>query len=118
MLIETGLNGAKTYKTRMELSTKFTSKVYDKQTNQNIEDDEIKDPIVFKKLIGKLIYLTQIRLDIKYVVQNLSQFICCPKKSYMDGAKMTVQYLKKKLGMDLLFPASKDFQITTYCDSN
>nr|GFB09169.1 ribonuclease H-like domain-containing protein [Tanacetum cinerariifolium] len=51
------------------------------------DDDHLLDNVIeYQKLIGKLIYLTNIRLDIAYIVSYLSQFIHSPIKSHLKIA--------------------------------
>ena len=45
-----------------------------------------KDASSYKRLIGRLIYLTNTRLDITDVVQHLSQFIAEPTSAYQQAA--------------------------------
>ena len=42
-----------------------------------------KDPIIYCQIIGSLMYLVHTRLDICYVVNALSQFMCEPKHIHM-----------------------------------
>ncbi|XP_073223517.1 uncharacterized protein [Cicer arietinum] len=44
------------------------------------------DPLVFRRLIGKLLYLTHTRLDISFVVCRLSQFLSAPTDLHLQGA--------------------------------
>lgn len=79
LIVELGLSSVKPCKTLMEVNLKLTSTEYDNLFWQNRKDTVMSNPTSYKRLIGKLIYLTVIRPDISYVVQHLSQFMQSPK---------------------------------------
>lgn len=43
----------------------------------------LPDPSIYRKLIGKLLYLSLTRPDISYGIQHLSQFLVSPKDSHL-----------------------------------
>lgn len=43
------------------------------------EGELMQDPEVYKRLIGRLLYLNLTRPDISYIVQQLSQFLSAPR---------------------------------------
>ncbi|GJU94345.1 ribonuclease H-like domain-containing protein [Tanacetum coccineum] len=64
-------------------------------TKETTDNDLILDNITdYQKLMGKLIYLTNTRLDISYVVHCLSQFMHSPLKSHLQTAFKILRYLK------------------------
>lgn len=94
--------------------------VYDKaiQHEAATNDDELKDPAMYQRLVGRLLYLTMTRPDIAFVVQVLSQYMHCPKKSHMDAALRVVRYIKGTPGLGLFMPAKNSNQLSAYCDSD
>ena len=57
------------------------------------EGEPIPDSTIYRRLIGRLMYLTITRPDLSYVVQLLSQFMENPRVSYMNVAHK-VRYIK------------------------
>ncbi|GJW18052.1 EXORDIUM like protein 6, partial [Tanacetum coccineum] len=54
--------------------------------NLNLTDGEaLHDPSLYRKLVGKLIYLTITRPDMSFAAQALSQFSHQPRTTYMDA---------------------------------
>nr|XP_025883812.1 uncharacterized protein LOC112940244 [Solanum lycopersicum] len=120
LISEAGLSGAKPANTPLETNLKLTSVVYDKaiQHEAATGDDELKDPAMYQRLVGRLLYLTMTRPDIAFVVQVLSQYMHCPKKSHMDAALRVVRYIKGTPGLGLFMPAKNSNQLSAYCDSD
>ncbi|GJW38354.1 ribonuclease H-like domain-containing protein [Tanacetum coccineum] len=64
-------------------------------SNEDSDNDHTLDNIIdYQKLMGKLIYLTNTRPDISYVVHCLSQFMYSPLKSHLKIAFSILRYLK------------------------
>jgi len=80
--------------------------------------EPLQDPGQYRRLIGRLIYLTISRPDITYVVQLLSQFMQKPCQPHLDAAYYVLRYLKSSPGQGLFFPSNSDFQIKAYCDAD
>ena len=60
--------------------------------------DLLKDPGHYRRLVGRLIYLTVSRPDITYFMHVLSGFMHQPCKLHMEVALHVVCYLKNALG--------------------
>jgi len=60
--------------------------------------DLLDDPTSFRRLIGKLIYLTNTRPDISFVVQQVSQHMSQPRQPHLQAALRILKYLKNAPG--------------------
>jgi len=78
----------------------------------------LKEPNRYRRLIGRLIYLTVSRPDITYAVHVLSRFMQQPHKLHMEAALWVVRYLKKAPGQGLIFFSNSDFRLRAYGDSD
>lgn len=60
------------------------------------------DPEAYRRLTGKLIYLTATRPDLSFSVQQLSQFMTHPTSTHYDAALHVLRYVKHSPAMGLL----------------
>ena len=104
---DAGLLGAAPVDTPMEKGLKLSEK-----------SDLLKDPGKYRRLIGRLIYLTVSRPDITYAVHVLSRFMNQPRKLHWDAALRVVRYLKGAPGQGLFFSSISDLKLRAYCDSD
>jgi len=106
ILQDAGLTGARPYKFPMEQYLKVTP-----------DDGELlKDPVKYRRLVGRLIYLMVTRSDIVFSLRTLSQYIQAPRKPHWDAAIRILKYIKGSLGQGLLLPSENNLTLTTYCD--
>ena len=82
------------------------------------KSDLLKDQGRYRRLVGRLIYLTVSRPDITYAVHVLSRFMHQSRKVHMEAAFRVVRYLKNAPGQGLFFSSNNDFRLRAYCDSN
>ncbi|XP_031264032.1 uncharacterized protein LOC116122314 [Pistacia vera] len=78
----------------------------------------LSDPLPYRRLVGRLIYLTITRPDISYVVHVLSQFMTTPTSSHQHAAHQVLRYIKNAPGQGLLFPSSSSFHLRGYTNSD
>ena len=57
------------------------------------DDGSTVDPMLFKRLVGSLMYLTTTRPDIMYGVSLISRFMESPKDSHWQAGKRILRYV-------------------------
>ncbi|GAB2293311.1 hypothetical protein Dimus_038260 [Dionaea muscipula] len=78
----------------------------------------LADPSSYRRVIGKLIYLTITRPDICYVVHILSQFMSKPTDIHMRAAKHLLRYLKSAPGQGIFFSKYSKLELKAFCDAD
>lgn len=76
------------------------------------------DAPAYRRLIGRLLYLTTTRPDISFAVQQLSQFMNKPTTTHHDAALRVLRYLKGSPGLGLFMFGSSILQLKAYSDSD
>ncbi|GJW54593.1 hypothetical protein Tco_0098678 [Tanacetum coccineum] len=88
-------------------------------TNKATIDDPLLDNIIdYQKLKGKLIYLTNSRHDISYVVHCLSQFMHSSLKSHLKTAFKILRYLKGSPNLGIHITKSPGMNLKAYSDDD
>lgn len=108
ILQDAGLLGGRTDSFPMEQHLKLTP----------TDGVPLEDPTRYRRLVGRLIYLTVTRPDIVYSVQILSQFMQQPRKPHLDAALRVLRFIKGTLGQGLFFPVGNNLELVAYCDSD
>ena len=73
LLSETRLLGCKSIATAMDPNTKLVA----------YQGDVLTDPSCYQRLVGKLNYLTIMRIDISFVVNVVCQFLESPRTNHL-----------------------------------
>nr|KYP48208.1 hypothetical protein KK1_030092 [Cajanus cajan] len=79
---------------------------------------KLLDPGIYRRLIGRLLYLTISRSDICYTIHKLSQFVYNPHLDHMNALNVLLIYLKHTAGQGVLFEANSDTRLHAYVDAN
>ena len=72
----------------------------------------------YRRLIGRLIYLTNTRPDIAYAVNHLSHFVSAPTNIHSQAAFHVLKYLKASPGVGIFLHNNTPVQIKVYNDSD
>jgi len=67
-----------------------------------------KDASSYRRLIGRLIYLTDTRPDITFVVQHLSPFVAEPTTAHQQAASRILRYIKGSPSAGILLSANSE----------
>eukprot|EP00261_Vitis_vinifera_P032112 XP_019073355.1 PREDICTED: uncharacterized protein LOC109121949 [Vitis vinifera] len=82
------------------------------------DGDLIEDPTSYRRLIGKLLYLTITRPDLSYSVNRLNQFLATPRKPHLQVVFRILQYIKRTPGQGLFFSSNSKVQLKAFADSD
>ncbi|CAL1410196.1 unnamed protein product [Linum trigynum] len=77
-----------------------------------------EEAAAYRRLVGRLQYLTVTRPDIVYAVNILSRYVHAPTVAHVAGAERVLLYLKRAPGQGILLPSSSSLQFTAYCDAD
>ena len=81
------------------------------------EDGEpLEDPTLYKRMIGKLLYLMITRPYISYSVNHLSQFLASPKIPHFKATQRILWYVKSTPSLGLFFASNSDVQLQVYAE--
>ncbi|GAU32977.1 hypothetical protein TSUD_358440 [Trifolium subterraneum] len=101
------------------LAAKPSSVPFDPTTKLTISDGQpLEDPSSYRRLIGRLIYLTNTRPDISFAVQHLSQFVSHPLLPHYQAATRVLRYLKSFPAKGIMFSASSSLKLHGFADSD
>lgn len=78
----------------------------------------LPDPERYRRLVGRLIYLSVTRPDLSYSVHVLAQFMQSPQQDHWSAALRVVRYLKGNPGQGILLRADCDLHLYGWCDSD
>lgn len=108
LLTETGLLGCKPSSIPMDPSIKLSS-----------EDGDLLDNAErYRRLVGKLLYLTFTRPDITFAVHKLCQFTASPRTPHMHAAYKVLHYLKGTVGQGLFYSSTSDLKLSAFADAD
>ncbi|XP_019149872.1 PREDICTED: uncharacterized protein LOC109146676 [Ipomoea nil] len=89
------------------------------QTNKLSKNNgaALEDNTQYRRLVGKLLYLTITRPDICFVAQQLSQFLDNPTIIHLQAVHRVLRYIKSCPGQGLFFPANSNLKMSGFADS-
>ncbi|CAA7029149.1 unnamed protein product [Microthlaspi erraticum] len=107
LLEDTGLLACKPSSFPMDPSVKLV---------QDSAEPVIENIKLYRRLVGKMMYLTITRPDITYAVTKLCQFASAPKQSHLKAAYKVLHYLKSTIGLGLFYSADSNLVLTGFTD--
>ncbi|KAL5576961.1 hypothetical protein UlMin_018660 [Ulmus minor] len=108
LLVDVGYLGCMPTSTPMEANLRLSQD----------EREPLDDPSLYRRMIGKLLYLSITRPDIAYSVNRLSQFLSNPRMPHMKATQRVLQYIKCTLGQGLFFPSNSKLQLQAYAEAS
>ena len=108
ILEDVGMLECKPTSTPMELNHKLS----------HLAADPLIDITGYRRLVGRLIYLSITRPDITYFVNILSQFMDRPSQIHQQAAHRVLRYLKGSIGQGLLYSSKSAPFLRAFSDSN
>jgi hypothetical protein len=79
--------------------------------------DILHNPTAYRRIVGALQYCTITRPDIAYLVNQLCQFMHCPRDIHRKAVKCVLRYLKGTINIGLYYVPG-DITLNAYCDSD
>ena len=73
--------------------------------------------MMYRQMIGSLMYLTNTRPDICFVVNTLNQFLTDPRHVHLIAAKHILRYIKGTIDYGLKYEANQKINLEGYLDS-
>lgn len=108
ILEDTGLLGARPVETPMDPNVKLC-----------VDQRELlHNPNQYRRLVGKLNYLTITRPDISFAISLVSQFMPAPHHPHWEAFLRIVKYLKLHPGWGLLYRTCGHLRVEAFTDSD
>lgn len=108
LLDETRLLGCKPSSIPMDPSQKLNM-----ETEESLTDVEM-----YRRLVGKLMYLKFTRHDITFAVHKLCQFTSAPRQHHLKAVYKVLYYLKGTIGQGIFYFATSDLKLKGYADAD
>ncbi|CAM8971500.1 unnamed protein product [Rhodiola kirilowii] len=78
----------------------------------------LPDPLPYRKLVGKLIYMSITRPDLAYSIHILSRYMQKPTEEHLRAALRLLRFIKRAPAQGILFPADSSLQLQAFCDAD
>ncbi|GMP33402.1 hypothetical protein CsSME_00006737 [Camellia sinensis var. sinensis] len=108
LLKDTGMLGCKPASTPIVPNAKLTSE----------SSELLENPGMYQRLVGGLIYLTNIRPNLTFAVSVVSQFMHAPRTEHLDVVHHILRYMKTSPSLGLFFTADPQFGLSCFTDAD
>ncbi|CAM8928890.1 unnamed protein product [Rhodiola kirilowii] len=78
----------------------------------------LEDPLSYRRLVGRLLYLAVTRPDLAYPVHILSQFMQQPTIDHLNAAHKVLRYIKGAPAQGIFFSGKSTISLSAYCDAD
>jgi len=82
------------------------------------QGDFFENPSLYRKIVGKLNFLTNTRPDLAFAFQHLSQFMQHPRVPHFQAVQHVLRYLKGQPDLGILLSKDSQFTLEAYCHSD
>jgi len=79
-------------------------------------DAHLYDAESYRRFVGRLLYLTNTRLDLSFAIHLLSQFVHNPTIYHHQATQHVLLYIKSNLAQGLFFPSNSEIQLKGFSD--
>ena len=110
ILSDSGMLASRPVSTPMNYSTRLTASMGTPLSETSASS--------YRRLIGRLIYLTNTRPDITHAVQQLSQYMAHPTSAHSQAAFRILRYLKGSPGSGIFLATHGTLQLKAFSDSD
>ena len=84
----------------------------------SIDGELLPDPSAYRRLLGRLLYVSISQPDICFVVKKLSQLMSQPRMPHLQAAHHILHYLKATPGQGGFFSSQSKFNLIAYVDAD
>ncbi|XP_040996226.1 uncharacterized mitochondrial protein AtMg00810-like [Juglans microcarpa x Juglans regia] len=109
ILQDRGFSGCKPVAFPMESTLKLSA---------NDSSPPLSDPTSYRRLVGRLLYLTITRPELAYSVQALSQFMATPSTIHLQADQRVLRYIKATPGQGIFMSAASPLHLKAYSDND
>ncbi|XP_013617372.1 PREDICTED: uncharacterized mitochondrial protein AtMg00240-like [Brassica oleracea var. oleracea] len=78
----------------------------------------LENPKVYRKLMGRLMYLAITRPDIAYALTKLCQYSSKPRDAHLAAVHKILRYLKGTIGQGVFYEANGQLTLRGYADAD
>ena len=82
------------------------------------EGKDLEDSMMYRQIVGSLIYLTLTRPDIAFAVGVVSRFMQTLKKSHLEAVRRILRYIKGTLDLGLFYKSKITYKLEEYYDDD